>query len=203
MKKHLVTIAAALCLTILSPMIVPFATAHANPAWNQVSLEKQFELIDKMDLDGEDVISFYYTSMEGSPDGRIHNIKKAVNRIDDKELEPQELFSFNDEVGNSNIAEDGWEKANVIVGGQLVEGYGGGICQVSSTLFNAAQGAGLTVVERHTHSKQVGYVPVGQDATVAYGWLDLKISNPYPFPVTIEAKTFDNQYVAIALVRAD
>ncbi|MFS0555661.1 VanW family protein [Brevibacillus sp. 179-C9.3 HS] len=171
-----------------------------NEFTTPVKLQEKF--VEKMDLQEEDVLGFYYSSMKDSTDARKHNIKKALSKIHNEKIKPQQVFSFNEVVGNSNVAEDGWQKAGVIQNGQLIDDYGGGICQVSSTLYNAAAGAGMTMVERHNHSKSVGYVPVGQDATVAYGYMDFKFTNLYDFPVKIKAKSYDDEHVVITIIRA-
>ncbi|WP_228728388.1 VanW family protein [Brevibacillus composti] len=186
------------------------ANLPANPAVTQpaegeapalVPAYDRHELIQKLGVDEEQVLGIYYTSMEGSTDNRKHNIVKAMRKINGEKIKPGEIFSYNEEVGNSNLAEDNWKEAHVIVNGQLTAGYGGGICQVSSTLFNAVQEAKLPIVERHTHSKTVGYVPVGQDATVAYGLLDFRFSNPFDHTLTIKAKVFDDTNVVIAILK--
>jgi len=167
-------------------------------------------LDDKMDKDLKKILSrqsptllgIYLTTMFTSTDERIHNLKKAVKKINGIELGPNETFSYNETVGNSNIAKDGWKQAGAYVGGKLVEDYGGGICQVSSTLYNAAEEAGMVMVERHSHSKVVPYVPQGKDATVAYGVLDFKFTNPYDYPVKIKAKVYDDAYVLVRIVKA-
>ena len=195
-RYWILTSLAGLMLTVIN---APLASA-AQPNAAVQSFDRQ-ELIEKLDVKEKDVIGLYYTSMEGSSENRIHNIKKAVKKINGEKVKPGEFFSFNQEVGNSNLAEDGWKKANVIADGQLTDGYGGGICQVSSTLFNAVQEAQLPIQERHSHSKTVGYVPVGQDATIAYGLLDFRFSNPYDHSLKIKAKTYDNSDVVIAILK--
>lgn len=195
-RSWILTTLAGLMLTVIN---APLASA-AEPSAAVQSFDRQ-ELIEKLDVKEKDVIGLYFTSMEGSPENRIHNIKKAVKKINGEKIKPGELFSFNEEVGNSNLAEDGWKKANVIADGQLTDGYGGGICQVSSTLFNAVQEAQLPIQERHSHSKTVGYVPVGQDATIAYGLLDFRFSNPYDHSLKIKAKTYDDSEVVIAILK--
>lgn len=196
-SRHWILISlAGLMLTVIN---APLASA-AQPSAAVQSFDRQ-ELIEKLDVKEKDVIGLYYTSMEGSPENRIHNIKKAVKKINGEKVKPGEFFSFNQEVGNSNLAEDGWKEANVIADGQLTQGYGGGICQVSSTLFNAVQEAQLPIEERHSHSKSVGYVPVGQDATVAYGLLDFRFSNPYDHSVKTKAKTYNDTDVVIAILK--
>ncbi|WP_238933638.1 VanW family protein [Brevibacillus choshinensis] len=195
-------VASIMLIAAVAPVTPVFAntpTDQANPLSPEEIREKY---VDKMDLKSEDVLGFYYTTMKGSSDARVHNIKKAAKRLNGEMLDPHETFSYNQTVGNSNLADEGWRQAGVIVGGQLVDGYGGGICQVSSTLFNAVTDAKMTVTERHSHSKRVGYVPVGMDATVAYGFMDLQFVNPFDFQVKIKAKVYDGDKVVIAIVRA-
>ena len=198
-RQWILTSMAGLMLTVINVPVASAAELEAPPA-AVPSFDRQ-ELIDKLDVKDKDVIGLYYTSMEGSPENRVHNIKEAVKKINGEKLKPGEYFSFNQEVGNSNLAEDGWKEANVIVDGQLTEGYGGGICQVSSTLFNAVQEAQLPIQERHSHSKSVGYVPVGQDATIAYGLLDFRFSNPFDHTLKIKAKTYNDSDVVIAILK--
>lgn len=107
--------------------------------------------------------------------------------VDQMDLQSENVLGFF--YTNSNLAEDGWLKAGVISNGQLVDDYGGGICQVSSTLYNATVEAGMAVVEPHTHSKTVGYVPVGMNATIAYGYMDFQFVNPYDFEVKYKSES--------------
>lgn len=184
------------CTAVLPTPASALGTEELFPA------EQREMFLAKMDIGENEVLGFYHTTMEGSSDARKHNIHKALRKINKEKIDPQAVFSFNDAVGNSNIAEDGWQKAGTILNGQLVDDYGGGICQVSSTLYNATAEAGMTMVERHNHSKSVGYVPTGQDATVAFGLLDFQFQNPYDFPVKIKAKAYNENDVVIAIVRA-
>ncbi len=119
-------------------------------------------------------ISIFYTIYSGGG-GRNTNIELAAAAINNYLLFPGELFSFNRAIGPQTV-ERGYELAPVIVGGSVVPGLGGGICQVSSTLYNAVLEAGLEVVERYPHSQPVGYVPPGKDATVS-DYLDFKFRN--------------------------
>jgi hypothetical protein len=137
-------------------------------------------------------VSSFNTSLAGhSASGRVQNIELAARKISGKVLLPGDTFSFNATTGDSNRPEAGWQLATVIVGKQFEQGYGGGICQVSSTLYNAVQGAGLEVVERTSHSLPVGYVAPGHDATVSYPELDFKFRNTLKVPVRIEVKVAD------------
>ncbi|WP_050614435.1 VanW family protein [Bacillus testis] len=116
---------------------------------------------------------------------RNTNIKIAAETIDSYLLMPGESFSFNDFVGDTT-ADKGYKAAGTYEGGKVVESYGGGVCQVSTTLYNAIIKAGIIPNKRYNHSMTVGYVPVGQDAAIAFPYKDLEFSNPYPFPVYIE-----------------
>jgi vancomycin resistance protein YoaR len=107
---------------------------------------------------------------------RNNNIKKACAYMNGYILKPGKEFSFNKVVGQRTAAR-GFKEATVIAGGQYEQGLGGGICQVSSTLYNAVIKAGLTASERHPHAFPSTYLPLGQDATVDYPHLDFKFKN--------------------------
>ncbi|NLH98883.1 MAG: hypothetical protein GX446_05255 [Chthonomonadales bacterium] len=104
------------------------------------------------------------------------NLELACSRINGSIIKPGGVFSYNDTVG-PRVAEAGFKMAPVIVQGRMEPGMGGGICQVSSTLYNAALLAGLGVVRRQHHAFPVHYLPAGRDATVVYGAIDLKLKN--------------------------
>jgi len=107
---------------------------------------------------------------------RVENIRVASAQLDGTEIPPGEVFSFNDIVG-PRTEERGYEEAIIIVGNDFVPGIGGGICQVSSTLYNGVLRANLPVKERRRHSLLINYVPLGLDATVAYDYIDFKFLN--------------------------
>ncbi|MEW5921079.1 MAG: VanW family protein [Bacillota bacterium] len=107
--------------------------------------------------------------------GRAENIKLAAASINNYLLAPGEIFSFNQVTGHSKPGR-GYQLAPIIVGNTVIPGYGGGVCQVSTTLYNAVLFADLEVVERFPHSRPVGYVPIGRDATVS-DHLDFKFRN--------------------------
>ncbi len=100
---------------------------------------------------------------------------------------PGETFSFCGVVGECTVPK-GYQEANVFENGAIAKGIGGGVCQVSTTLYNAALLAGMKITERHPHSMKVGYIPQGRDATFSYGYMDLKFVNPYDHPVKIIAE---------------
>ncbi len=132
-------------------------------------------------------IGLYITYFNSRNNQRSHNIRLAAEAINNHVVFPGETFSFNNVVG-MRTTERGYLPAPVIVKGELTEGIGGGICQVSSTLFNAADQAGMTIVQRYSHSKQVPYVPPGRDATVSWYGPDFTFVNPYNQPILIQAR---------------
>ena len=109
-------------------------------------------------------------------DTRLHNIKLSIQKINGYTLAPGAEFSFNRIVGE-RTAERGYQKATVLIKEEKVQDYGGGVCQVSSTLFQAARKANLSVTERHSHQKDVGYAHQGDDAAVDYGNKDMRFVN--------------------------
>ena len=123
---------------------------------------------------------------------RSHNISLAAKKLDNILLAPEEIFSFNQIVGKAGL-EDGFKEAPVIVNDRVVMGPGGGICQVSTTIYNTALWAGLGIEERHNHGLPVGYVAPGYDATVAYNYKDLKFRNDTPFYILIHLQVFSNE----------
>lgn len=117
---------------------------------------------------------------------RSHNLYLATSSINGSMLDPGEVFSFNRRVGE-RVSEAGYRDALVIVGNKFEPGLGGGVCQVSSTLYNAILLAGLQIEERHNHALTVAYVPVGRDATVVYGLQDFRFKNTTAYPIYIRA----------------
>ncbi|GBF73017.1 hypothetical protein PA598K_01299 [Paenibacillus sp. 598K] len=134
----------------------------------------------------EKPIGYYATYFNSRNKSRSHNIDLAARAIDGTVVFPGELFSFNRTVG-IRTPDRGYKPAPIIVRGELSEGVGGGICQVSSTLYNAVDRAGLKIIERYSHSKRVPYVLAGRDATVSWGGPDFSFRNDYNQPVLIKA----------------
>lgn len=129
----------------------------------------------------------YVTRYQMGNKGRAHNIVLSAQAINGKVIFPGEIFSFNEIVGE-RTKERGYQKAQVIVQGEFAEDIGGGICQVSSTLFNAADLQGIQIIERYTHSRSVPYVPPGRDATVSWWGPDFVFKNMYNEPIVIRAR---------------
>lgn len=134
-----------------------------------------------------DKLSTYTTYFNVNETERTENVRLAAEFINDVILMPGQEFSYNNIVGERST-ERGFKTAKVYQQGQIVDGLGGGICQVSSTLYNAVVMADLEVVERKNHSLTVSYVKLGRDATVAYGSTDFRFKNSRQYPVKISSK---------------
>ncbi len=122
------------------------------------------------------MIAYAVTNASSSSTNRINNIKNAVGIINGTRIADGETFSFNDTVGK-RTTDRGFRRATAYSGGEVTEEIGGGICQVSTTLFNAAVKADMEIVERHNHSLTVSYVDRGKDAAVNWNSQDLKFTN--------------------------
>ena len=138
---------------------------------------------------GWDKISSYTTYYNKNDGGRVENIVIAAALIDGATVQPYGEFSFNKTVGK-RTEESGFQQAKIIVNGEYVLGVGGGVCQVSTTLYNAALKAGLSVTEWHPHSLQVSYIAPSRDAMVSTE-SDLCFFNPHAYPVQISAQVFE------------
>lgn len=137
-------------------------------------------------------IGSYVTYFKETNKERSHNIRLSTEAINNHVVFPNDEFSFNNVVGE-RTKEKGYMKAPVIVKGELSEDIGGGICQVSSTLFNAVDLKGIQTVERYSHSRSVPYVPKGQDATVSWWGPDFVFKNNYNRPILIRATARDGK----------
>lgn len=133
-----------------------------------------------------DLIGTYYTTFNNSDPNRNNNLVVGCNYIDGTMVAPGEVFSANASLG-SQTAAGGYKNAGVYNNGKVEQGMAGGVCQVTSTLYNAAILAELDIVERSPHSMTVGYVPLGRDAAVAGTYKDLKFRNNTEYPIMIEA----------------
>jgi len=134
----------------------------------------------------QDTLSSKTTTFNSYKTNRVNNVKLAARAINGTILNPGEVFSYNKTVGPRTAAR-GYKPAGIFSGGEVVDGLGGGICQVSSTLYMATLYADLKTVERKNHSFYVDYAPKGQDATVVYGSIDFKFENNTQYPIKIVA----------------
>jgi len=126
-----------------------------------------------------------YTTRVSGPSNMVTNIMLATQKCNGTILLTDDIFSFNDTVGEQSAA-TGFKKGDAILNGQIVQAYGGGICQVSSTIFAAALYANLEIVERWNHAFVSSYLPAGMDAAVAWTVRDFKIANNTDYPVRID-----------------
>lgn len=150
-----------------------------------------------------DVLSSYSTNYSSSGASRANNVALAAKKIDGTVLMPGETFSYNDTVGK-RTKQAGFQEAAAYSNGKVVSEVGGGICQVSSTLYNAILRANLEVVDRSNHMFQVGYVPIGTDATVSWGAPDLKFKNNRNYAIKIVSSTSGrNVYIKIYGLRQE
>ncbi|KHF39901.1 VanW family protein [Halalkalibacter okhensis] len=143
-------------------------------------------------------IGQYVTYFNSRNKQRSHNFKLATEAINNQVVFPGETFSFNQIVGK-RTKERGYLPAPVIVRGELSEGIGGGICQVSSTLYNAVDRAGLAIVQRYSHSRRVPYVPRGRDATVSWYGPDFVFRNELNQPILLQARVYGGQMSVVVL----
>ncbi|MEA3401537.1 MAG: VanW family protein [Armatimonadota bacterium] len=143
------------------------------------------------------LVGSYRTPLQDRERNQRANALRAARALHGTVLEPGEVLSFNRTVGPWT-ADRGYLKAPVSYGGEMHPAWGGGVCQTSTTLYNAALVAGLEIVERHRHQWAPHYCPLGRDAAVAQYDIDLRLRNSHPWPVRIEAQpTEDSLGVAI------
>ena len=133
----------------------------------------------------------YTTDFRTSGENRRHNLALAAATISGGVIAPEETFSFNAAVGD-RTAERGFREANIVVNGEFVRGVGGGVCQVSTTLYNAALLAGLEIVSAAAHSRPVSYVPYSRDCTVSSA-IDFRFRNDTAHPVYLAAEIKGNK----------
>lgn len=156
---------------------IPLKTLYPDVTTNEIGTEAF-----------PDMLATYSTSYASSNANRSTNIALAASKINGTVLMPGEEFSFNGTVGK-RTASAGFKTATVYSNGQVTTDYGGGICQVSSTLYNSVLRANLEITNRVNHTFTVGYVPIGLDATVSWGSPDFKFKNSRSYPIKIVATT--------------
>ena len=155
-----------------------------------------FDDMNVMAEDGNGSLETLYTSstkIYDTSEDRIHNINLAIEKIAEIRLTPGEEYSFNDFVGE-RAEHTGFREARALEGKEKTYEHGGGVCQISTTLFQAARGAGLDITERHGHQKKIDYAELGDDATVDYGVFDLKFKNTTDRDIIVKVSC-DGEYV--------
>jgi vancomycin resistance protein YoaR len=134
--------------------------------------------------DISNVLGHYVTKFPVADRDRNFNLKLAASKLNGVVLKPGEEFSFNATVGERS-QKNGYKVAHVITAGEMVDGLAGGTCQISTTLFGASFFAGIDIVDTRNHSRPSSYTPLGFDATVVWPNTDLKLKNPYDFPIVL------------------
>ena len=156
-----------------SEYVIPLTILYPNVTTNMIGTEAF-----------PDLLSTYSTRYSTSDRDRTTNLQLAASKIDGTVLMPGETFSYNQVVGERTISA-GYKEAPIYVSGEVVDGLGGGICQITSTLYNAVLYANLEIVERSNHQFVPSYVTASRDATVVYGSIDFKFKNNRDYPIKI------------------
>lgn len=165
----------------------------SNTNENQVNTSDNNNVVNESNQNGknqiltETIISSFSTPIVDDNKNRVNNIKITCSRINGTIVKEDEEFSFCDVVGQPS-AKDGYKEAHAFANGKLINAIGGGNCQVSTTVYNAAKKTdGVEITERHEHGKPVGYIEMGKDATVAYDYYDLKFENHNDYSLKLKA----------------
>lgn len=153
--------------------VIPLKILYPNVTTNMIGTEAF-----------PDLLSTYSTKYSTRDKDRTTNLQLAANKINGTVLMPGEIFSYNQVVGERTIAA-GYKEAPIYVSGEVVDGLGGGICQITSTLYNAVLYANLGIVSRSNHQFVPSYVTASRDATVVYGAIDFKFKNTRDYPIKI------------------
>lgn len=163
--------------------------------------QDRFQSLESVGKDSP-IVAAYRTIYYTSSANRKHNIQLVSSLVDGFVLPPGKTFSFNQVTGPRGERQ-GYLEAPVISRGEFVDDYGGGVCQVSSTIYAAIQQVpGFAVTNREPHGLEVTYLPVGMDATVNYGSIDFKFLNKYPFTVQLHVKA-EKDVCLVTITRVD
>lgn len=147
----------------------------------------------------KDKLASYTSSYEDSDSNRASNVVLGAKMLNGTIVMPGETFSFNAVMGDCGLSSRGFKPAAVFKAGKVVQEVGGGICQISSTLYVSVLYANLGIVHRRNHALPVGYVPVSLDATIYYPYLDFKFKNTREYPIKIVATTTPSRKLTIAI----
>ena len=152
---------------------------------NLIISKPKVTINDLSEIAFKDVLATFSTRYDASNTARTTNLKLAAGKINGTVLGAGQEFSYNKTVGERTIAA-GYKEAKIYASGEVVDGLGGGICQISSTLYNAAVLSNLEITQRRNHQFVTSYLPAGRDATVVYGSQDFKFKNTRKYPIKIE-----------------
>lgn len=142
------------------------------------------------------------TEFTQSSDNRCNNIAVAASHLNNMVIMPGQVVSISDSI-LPRTTENGYKTAHAYSCGDVVDAIGGGICQVSSTTYNAARNSGLTIIERYPHSMPVDYLPLGVDAAISAGNKDMKFKNPYSKPIVLKAGVSNKTLTITFMIPAD
>ena len=145
--------------------------------------------------DADHLYSSFVTPLEGRSSAQRHNATICAKKLDGTIIQPGATFSFNDTVGPWS-RDRGYRRAPVSYSGQLIDAWGGGVCQTSTTVYNAALLAGFEIEERNAHHYAPGYISPGRDAAVAFPNIDLCFTNTLKVPVTLNVKIEGDRLIA-------
>jgi len=187
-------------LTIITTLALILLATSILSGCNGRELAAQFEFDDTVVRaeSGDGTIGGASTRLLDKEENRVHNIRLAVEKINGTVLQPGEEFSFNDTVGERSTAR-GYREATALFGREKVREVGGGVCQISTTIYQAVKSAGLEIEERHQHKRKIPYAQLGQDATVDYdARFDLKFKNNTENPIKLHVSN-DEEYVHVTI----
>ena len=161
------------------------------------------EYIVDAETDDKELISVAIITAKSSSDNRNYNMAKAAEKINGFILEPNEEFNWYGSNGENGVVgpaskENGYKEAGVIISKRKAKGYGGGVCQVSTAVYNCIYKLGIRPTEHHHHSLASSYVEKGMDATVSYPGKNFVFTNTKDFPIIFEAYTDGGQVIVIA-----
>ena len=170
-------------------------SSNNNVQSNTITFDNQIDENLESNKKKEVEISSYTSKVLDKSGSRVNNLKIACSILNNHIVAPGETFSFNSVLGPSN-KEKGYEQAKIFDSkGNVLKEYGGGICQISSTLYNAVEPCNVEIVERHKHSKRVYYVPENKDAAISYPSLDFKFKNNNQYELKIYAEANENTVI--------
>lgn len=173
------------------------AQSSALAAWPTADSTPKVDAAKCSAIGATHLVAAFETRFPASPASRNHNLQLCARKLNGLVLQPNQIFSFNDFIG-PRTRERGFGEGRVFVGDRMVLDVGGGVCQVSTTLYNIALLSGLRVLQRSQHGMTVPYVPPGTDATVAYGYLDLVLQNQTGGPVLFFARSAHGTFSMLA-----
>lgn len=161
-------------------------TGGKNTAEIEAKVEELQPSLTYDDINGKIQLLSSFTTYSTSSENSTHNMAVAFAACNGSVVEPGEIWSFNECTGDSNLTSLGYVASTVIIGGEYAQGVGGGLCQSSTTIYNAAIRTNMEIIERYCHYFESSYAAPGLDATIDYPNLDLKLKNPTDYPMYIQ-----------------